>query len=91
MTWSADRRLDYIDWSIATRSSLRRSDIVQTFGVSMAHASADINAFIALYPDALAYDKSAKCYVPAKANYRRRRKSAWVTAIDWESATCMSS
>ncbi|HEX5509856.1 MAG TPA: hypothetical protein VFX37_15255 [Pseudolabrys sp.] len=86
LTWAANRRLDFIDWAIAVKSELQRSDIIDLFGVSMGQASADINEFISRYPDAITYDKSAKRYVPARANYRRRRKGAWVQAIDWACA-----
>jgi hypothetical protein len=72
-TWSVARRLDYIDWRLGVHGAVRREDIVSTFGVSAGQASVDINAFIALYPGVMDYDKSAKQYVPAKSPYRARR------------------
>lgn len=65
MTWATDRRLDYIDRCLAIRGEVRRADLVDAFGVSVAQASADLNAFIAAHPDRMAYDKTRKAYVPA--------------------------
>jgi hypothetical protein len=71
-SWEAERRLDYIDFRMMTAGTLRREDVMRAFGVSMAQASKDINEFIRQYPDAIAYDKTGKQYVPAAA-YRTRR------------------
>lgn len=73
MTWASDRRLDYIDWRLVTRGSIRRADISRVFDVSESQASADLSEFIRLYADAVAYDKSAKQYVPARKTYRAQR------------------
>lgn len=88
MTWATDRRLDYIDWRVATRGAINRVDLVRVFDVSINQASVDLNEYIRLYPDALAYDRVAKCYVPARAitahrPYRRHRNGAWPRAINW--------
>ena len=87
MTWSSDRRLDYIDWMLSTSGSIQRAHLMETFGISMGQASADLNEFARLYPAAMSYDKSAKCYIPARSPYRRQRKGGWVDAIDWAVAT----
>lgn len=70
--WFAERRLDYIDFRLLTAGSIQRADIIRTFGVSMPQASADLNRFLDLYPESLVYDKSAKCYTPAK-KYKTHR------------------
>ena len=67
-------RLSFIDWRMLTAGSIRRCHLVDTFGVSMAQASGDINDFIARFPDALRYDKTAKQYVP---NRRYRSVTGW--------------
>lgn len=46
----------------AATGTLRRSAIVEKFGVSTAQASKDINEYLQDFPDALAYDKTAKTY-----------------------------
>jgi hypothetical protein len=72
--WASERRLDYIDWRMLTAGTLRRADIMRTFGVSQVQASVDITEFTKRYPDALVYDKSAKQYVPADRRYRSVRR-----------------
>ena len=74
--WAAERRLDYIDFRLVTDGTIRRSDIIDTFGVSMPQASVDLNRFLVLYPKAMAYDKSAKQYVARKGFTTRRGHSA---------------
>ncbi|OWY61847.1 hypothetical protein B7486_61595, partial [cyanobacterium TDX16] len=64
--WFAERRLDYIDFRLVTVGHIQRGDIMDTFGVSMPQASADLNRFIGLAPRAMAYDKTAKRYVARK-------------------------
>ena len=73
MTWAVDRRLDYIDWRLSVQGEIRRSDLMRVFGVSMSQASLDLSAFERGYPGAMAYDKSAKCYIPAREPYRAKR------------------
>ena len=85
-TWAIGRRLDYIDWCIATHGTFVRQDAARLFGVTAGIISGDLTLFQALYPGAVAYDKSAKRYTPADGRYRRRRKGAWTTAIDWAAA-----
>lgn len=73
MNWAADRRLDYIDFRMVTVGSVRRSDLMRTFGVSMPQASADINRFLKLYRKAIVYDRSEKQYVARHDGYVSRR------------------
>jgi hypothetical protein len=73
-SWEAERRLDYIDYRMATAGSINRLDIMRTFGVSEPQASKDISTFIRIHPNAIAYDKFNKRYVPSPAVvYRTRR------------------
>ena len=46
---------------------MNRGDIVDTFGVSVNQSSTDINRYIGMAPDNLAYDKSARTYVRTEA------------------------
>lgn len=85
--WAVARRLDYIDWCLAERGEVQRRDLMTPFNISDGQASADINEFLAAYPDAATYDKSRRRYVPARRPYRRRRKNAWTTAIDYAAVT----
>lgn len=83
MTWATDRRQDYIDWSLWSRGTIQRGDLMRMFGISLGQASTDLQEFFAAHPDATTYDKFCKAYVPMQRPYRRRRQSIWTEAIDW--------
>lgn len=72
MRWFEEERLDFIDILLMTRGGVLRSDLVERFGISMSQASQDVNRFIALFPDAMSYDKSARFY-RAAPRYQSRR------------------
>lgn len=62
MTWFKHQRQDFIRAQLETFGMIRRQQIADKFDVTLQIASADIQAFIAAYPDAIDYDRSAKCY-----------------------------
>jgi len=72
MTWAVERRLDYIDWVLARRGFVFRSDLVLQFGVSLNQATHDLGDFLDAHPDAMAYDARARRYTAAEP-YRSRR------------------
>lgn len=72
--YSVERRLDYIDWRMVSHGSVRRSDIVRQFGVSMSQASHDLTAYTAQYPDALRYDMQWRSW---------RASDGYVTLRGW--------
>lgn len=74
MSWFTERRLDFIDYRLAVAGEVQRSDLVNTFGISVPQASADIGAFMRLYPKAMRYDSTAKRYVPARTSAERPYK-----------------
>lgn len=84
--WYVSRRLDWIDILLATAGQVNRDDLVQRFGVSASQASVDLRAFEAAHPGAARYDHRAKCYVPSRIPYRRRRK---LSPVDRETLTMM--
>lgn len=55
-------RLRYVEQAAFWRGYVNRQDIAGTFGLSMAQASADLQAYQTENPGALAYDLRAKCY-----------------------------
>lgn len=63
MTWFMKQRQDFIRAQLETFGMIRRGDIASRFEVTIQVASADIQAFIAAHPDAIDYDRTAKCYV----------------------------
>jgi len=62
MTWFMRQRQDFIRAQLETFGMIRRADIAGRFGVTIQVASADIQAFIAAHPNAIDYDRTAKCY-----------------------------
>lgn len=63
LTWSVQRRLDFIEGRLFWLGRVSRAEIVQRFDVSMSQASADIARYVALNPRGVDYDRSAKRYV----------------------------
>ena len=62
MTWFMRQRQDFIRAQLETFGMIRRQQIVDRFEVTIAVASKDIQDFIAAHPDAIDYDRTAKCY-----------------------------
>lgn len=62
MSWFKRQRQDFIRAQLETFGMIRRQQIVDKFEVTLAVASADIQAFIAAHPGTIDYDRTAKCY-----------------------------
>lgn len=60
--WFARCRLAWLERHAATAGTIRRADLIQTFGISPAQASADIQTYLGIRPSSLRYDTSTKCY-----------------------------
>ena len=58
-----ESRLEFIEFRLFWNGHVNRSDIVETFGVSVNQASADLNRYLGLAETNMAYDKSARTYV----------------------------
>jgi hypothetical protein len=65
LRWGVERKLEFIEFRLFWEGSVNRSDIIETFNVSVNQASTDLNRYIALAPDNMNYDKSARAYVRA--------------------------
>jgi hypothetical protein len=65
LRWGVERKLEFIEFRLFWEGSVNRSDIIETFNVSVNQASTDLNRYIALAPDNINYDKSARAYVRA--------------------------
>ena len=61
--WSQERRLEFIDSRLCWDGRLNRSDLCETFGISVPQASVDIARYIELAPGNLAYDKRTRSYL----------------------------
>ena len=58
-----ESRLEFIEFRLFWEGHVNRSDIVETFGVSINQASADLNRYLGLAEANMVYDKSARTYV----------------------------
>ena len=63
LRWGVEQRLEFIEFRLFWEGNVNRIDVMQQFGVSVNQASSDLNRYIALAPDNMVYDKSARTYV----------------------------
>ena len=63
LRWGVEQRLEFIEFRLYWEGHVNRIDVMQQFGVSVNQASSDLNRYIALAPDNMVYDKSARTYV----------------------------
>lgn len=61
--WSAQQRLDFIEFRLRWQGTLNRRDLREQFGISQPQASADIAAYQELAPGNCEYNGSEKMYV----------------------------
>lgn len=61
--WSAERRLEFIDFRLRWNGALNRSDLIEFFRISPQQASADLARYTQLAPRNLEYDKRRKSYL----------------------------
>ena len=64
LRWGVERRLEFIEFRLFWEGRVNRSDLMETFGVSMNQASADVTRYVGMAPKNTVYDKSARTYVP---------------------------
>jgi len=63
LRWGVAQRLEFIEFRLFWEGHVNRSDLMEQFGLSVNQASADLNRYIALAPENMVYDKSARMYV----------------------------
>lgn len=61
--WGVERRLEFIEFRLFWEGYVNRGDLIDVFGISVQQASTDLNRYLGLAPENMAYDKSAKAYV----------------------------
>ncbi len=61
-TWAALERLRSIERSLWWRGQVKRRDLREAFGISLAQASSDVQRYLELNPVAARYDLKAKTY-----------------------------
>jgi hypothetical protein len=63
LKWGVERRLEFIEFRLLWEGGVNRSDIIETFDVSVPQASKDLTLYQERAPQNAIYDKSAKRYV----------------------------
>ena len=63
LRWGIERRLEFIEFRLFWEGHVNRGDLMGAFGVSVNQASTDLNRYIGLASDNIAYDKSARTYI----------------------------
>ncbi len=63
LRWGVERRLEFIEFRLFWEGHVNRGDLMGAFGVSVNQASTDLNRYIGMATDNIAYDKSARTYI----------------------------
>lgn len=63
MKWGVRQRLEFIEYRLFWEGTINRKDLIDTFGVSVPQASADIKQYKQNAPGNIYYDKSQKKYL----------------------------
>ncbi len=63
MKWGVRQRLEFIEYRLFWEGTINRKDLIDTFGVSVPQASADIKQYKQNAPGNIYYDKSKKRYL----------------------------
>lgn len=67
LRWGVEQRLEFIEFRLFWEGRVNRSDLMEQFGLSVNQASSDLNRYLALAPDNMAYDKSVRTYLRGPA------------------------
>ncbi len=63
LRWGVEQRLEFIEFRLFWEGRMNRHDLMNTFGVSVNQASADLNRYLALAPENMIYNRSARAYL----------------------------
>ena len=63
LRWGVEKRLEFIEFRLFWEGHVNRGDLMDAFGVSVNQASTDLNRYLGMAPDNMAYDKSARTYI----------------------------
>lgn len=66
LKWGVERRLEFIEFRLLWEGGVNRSDIIDTFDVSVPQASKDLALYQERAPHNVIYDKRGKRYVASK-------------------------
>lgn len=63
LNWGAERRNAFIEFRVFWHGRINRSDLIETFGISLQQASLDLAGYADQWKRNLVYDKSQRAYV----------------------------
>lgn len=63
LRWRIEHHLEFIEFRLFWEGHVNRVDLMEKFDVSVNQASTDLNRYIGLAPDNMAYDRSARSYI----------------------------
>ena len=66
LNWGAERRNAFIEFRVFWHGRINRSDLMETFGISLQQASLDLSGYSDKWKRNLGYDKSQRAYVRGK-------------------------
>jgi hypothetical protein len=66
LNWGAERRNAFIEFRVFWHGRINRSDLMETFGISLQQASLDLSGYSDQWKRNLVYDKSQRTYVRGK-------------------------
>lgn len=67
LNWGAERRNAFIEFRVFWHGRINRSDLMDTFGISLQQASLDLAGYSDQWKRNLVYDKSQRAYVRGRA------------------------
>ncbi|MEJ0048948.1 MAG: hypothetical protein WDN04_24685 [Rhodospirillales bacterium] len=60
---ASSAELEFIEFRLFWEGHVNRSDLIDSFGISVQQASTDLNRYLGMAPTNMVYDKSGKAYV----------------------------
>ena len=67
LNWGAERRNEFIEFRVFWHGRINRSDLMETFGISLQQASLDLTGYAERWKRNLVYDKSQRAYVRGRS------------------------
>ncbi|MEI2686320.1 MAG: hypothetical protein V9G14_08660 [Cypionkella sp.] len=67
LNWGAERRNAFIEFRVFWHGRINRSDLMDTFGISLQQASLDLAGYADQWKRNLVYDKSQRAYVRGRS------------------------
>jgi hypothetical protein len=64
LTWSALQRLQFIEFRLLWEGHVNRSDLMETFGISVPQSTLDFREYMKRAPNNMDYDKRRRFYFP---------------------------